>query len=224
MRHGALPKKATPRTDGGGRTRITRMHSPVRRPRWNGTCEVARGLRSRSQIAHEEQLAGVVRERRLARAEPLRDPLLRSPGRVSAHLASDVAQPHHRRPCASPVVTVADGMTKRESGSSYIHRMQSKLLAALCGLFLAACTNDAADGELDRTRLPIKEPESPKSTVLDARNAKAPPRFEVKVPQGAPNVIIVLIDDMGFGQPSPFGGPVRMPAAERLVGDRVRPA
>lgn len=100
--------------------------------------------------------------------------------------------------------------------------MQSKLLAALCGLFLAACTNDAADGELDRTRLPIKEPESPKSTVLDARNAKAPPRFEVKVPQGAPNVIIVLIDDMGFGQPSPFGGPVRMPAAERLASEGLR--
>lgn len=80
----------------------------------------------------------------------------------------------------------------------------------------------ADDGEIDRTKLPIKEPDYPKSAILDARDAKAPPRFEVKTPEGAPNVIIVLIDDMGFGQPSPFGGPVRMPAADRLASQGLR--
>ncbi|PYL73335.1 MAG: arylsulfatase, partial [Verrucomicrobia bacterium] len=49
---------------------------------------------------------------------------------------------------------------------------------------------------LDRTVLPIKEPTYPESTVLDARDAKAPPRFEVKAPAKAPNVVIVLIDDI----------------------------
>ena len=39
---------------------------------------------------------------------------------------------------------------------------------------------------MDRTRLPIPEPNYPHITVLDARNAKAPPRFEVKPPEGAP--------------------------------------
>ena len=67
---------------------------------------------------------------------------------------------------------------------------------------------------LDRTVLPIPEPETPPITVLDARNAKAPPRFEVKAPKDAPNVLIVLIDDMGFGQSSAFGGPIHMPTAE----------
>jgi hypothetical protein len=38
-----------------------------------------------------------------------------------------------------------------------------------------------------------------------------PPRFEVKAPDGAPNVVIVLIDDLGFGVPTTFGGPVAMP-------------
>ena len=80
----------------------------------------------------------------------------------------------------------------------------------------------AQDFKVDRTQLPIKEPDYPKSTVLDARNAKAPPRFEVKAPEGAPNVIIVLIDDMGFGQPSAFGGPVRMPTADRLANEGLR--
>ena len=52
----------------------------------------------------------------------------------------------------------------------------------------------------DRTVLPIPEPQYPHSTVFDARNATPPPRFEVKAPAKAPNVLIVLIDDMGFGQ------------------------
>jgi arylsulfatase A-like enzyme len=69
----------------------------------------------------------------------------------------------------------------------------------------------------DRTTLPIPEPAVPHSTVLDARNAKAPPRFAVKAPDGAPNVLILLIDDMGFGQCSAFGGPIQMPTIERLA-------
>ena len=72
-------------------------------------------------------------------------------------------------------------------------------------------------GALDRTVLPIAEPKPAPITALDARNAKAPPRFEVKVPAGAPNVLIVLIDDMGFGQSSAFGGPVQMPTLEKLA-------
>ncbi len=76
--------------------------------------------------------------------------------------------------------------------------------------------------QLDRTVLPIPEPAVPFSTILDARNAKAPPRFEVKAPAGAPNVLIILIDDMGFGQSSAFGGPVHMPTVERLAKGGLR--
>jgi arylsulfatase len=78
-----------------------------------------------------------------------------------------------------------------------------------------------ADG-LDRTVLPIKEPLRPTYTELDARNATAPPRFEVKAPAGAPNVVIVLIDDMGFGVSETFGGPVHMPTLERLGSNGLK--
>jgi arylsulfatase len=71
----------------------------------------------------------------------------------------------------------------------------------------------------DRTVLPIPEPQYPHSTVLDARNATPPPRFEIKAPAKAPNVLIVLIDDMGFGQSSAFGGPVNMPTVENLANE-----
>src|SRR6185295_721368 len=71
--------------------------------------------------------------------------------------------------------------------------------------------------KLDRTVLPIPEPQLKPITALDARNVKPPPRFQVKAPAGAPNVLIVLIDDMGFGQSSAFGGPIHMPTLERMA-------
>lgn len=74
----------------------------------------------------------------------------------------------------------------------------------------------------DRSVLPIPEPQYPHSTVFDARNATPPPRFEVKAPVGAPNVLIVLIDDMGFGQSSAFGGPISMPTVDRLANEGLR--
>ena len=92
----------------------------------------------------------------------------------------------------------------------------SVALTAACAVTAAAQTAP------DRTTLPIQEPKYPHSTVLDVRNATPPPRFEVKAPADAPNVLIVLIDDMGFGQSSSFGGPINMQTAERLARNGLR--
>ena len=78
-----------------------------------------------------------------------------------------------------------------------------------------------ASGELDRTVLPIPEPKRQTYKELDARNAKAPERWEVKAPKGAPNVVVVLIDDMGFGASSRFGGPINMPVLDKLAADGI---
>ncbi len=80
----------------------------------------------------------------------------------------------------------------------------------------------ASGGELDRTTLPVLEPKPPTYTELDARNLKAPPRFEVNAPEGAPNVVIVLIDDLGFGAPSTFGGPLQTPTLDQLAEGGLR--
>jgi len=74
----------------------------------------------------------------------------------------------------------------------------------------------------DRTFLPIPEPPFPAIRELDARKATPPPRFEVKAPTGAPNVVIVLIDDIGFGQPSTFGGGVATPTLDQLAAGGLR--
>lgn len=80
----------------------------------------------------------------------------------------------------------------------------------------------AEAAKIDRTTLPIAEPSYPHSTILDARNATPPPSFQVKAPANAPNVLIVLIDDMGFGQSSAFGGPIHMPTVDRLANNGLR--
>lgn len=78
------------------------------------------------------------------------------------------------------------------------------------------------DRSVDRTVLPIQEPKRPAITTFDARNVKAPPRFDVKAPAGAPNVLLIMIDDMGFGMSSAFGGPIHMPTVERLANEGLR--
>jgi arylsulfatase A-like enzyme len=95
----------------------------------------------------------------------------------------------------------------------------------LLGLSAAVSTvsipAQAAD-KLDRTVLPIVEPKRPAITEFDARKATAPPRFEVKAPAGAPNVLLVMLDDMGFGMSGAFGGPIHMPTVERLADNGLR--
>ena len=102
--------------------------------------------------------------------------------------------------------------------------MKTKTLLAALSLALgAAFTLPAgAQDKLDRTVLPIHEPATKAITTLDARDAKAPPRFEVKAPQGAPNVVIVLIDDIGFGASSAFGGPIKMPTLDKMAANGLR--
>jgi arylsulfatase len=81
----------------------------------------------------------------------------------------------------------------------------------------ACAATAAAQSVLDRTTLPIPEPKIPPSTVLDVRNATPPARFEVTAPDGAPNVLIVLVDDLGFAGTSTYGGPISTPTFDRLA-------
>ena len=96
--------------------------------------------------------------------------------------------------------------------------------ATILALGLIASTADIASAQdkLDRTVLPIQEPTYKAITEVDARKAKAPPRFEVKAPKNAPNVVIVLIDDIGFGTATSFGGAVRTPVLDRLGKNGLR--
>ncbi len=76
----------------------------------------------------------------------------------------------------------------------------------------------------ERDVLPI--PDRPYSGPVyeDAKYPEAtfPPIEPLRPPTGAPNVLIVLIDDAGFGSSSAFGGPCHTPTAERLAGEGLK--
>jgi len=86
----------------------------------------------------------------------------------------------------------------------------------------ACAAAGAAQPAIDRSVLPIAEPKRPTYTEIDAREAKMPAPFAVKAPKGAPNVVIVLIDDLGFGATSTFGGPIKTEALDRLAQGGLR--
>ena len=73
----------------------------------------------------------------------------------------------------------------------------------------------------DREVLPIKAPRLAPITTLDARNMDPPKVFEVTAPKDAPNVVIVLVDDLGFGGTSYFGGPVATPTFDQLAAQGI---
>lgn len=75
------------------------------------------------------------------------------------------------------------------------------------------------NAKLPRTVLPIAEAQHVGLTTYDAKDpdTKYPPIVPLRPPAGAPNVLIVLLDDVGFGASSAFGGPCHTPTAERLA-------
>jgi arylsulfatase len=75
-----------------------------------------------------------------------------------------------------------------------------------------------------REILPIPDVTPVGLTTYDAKDPDTtfPPITPLRPPEGAPNVLIVLIDDVGFGASSAFGGPCDTPTFERLAGEGLR--
>ncbi|MGH6692798.1 MAG: arylsulfatase, partial [Gammaproteobacteria bacterium] len=78
----------------------------------------------------------------------------------------------------------------------------------------------------DRRRdvLPIPDRRPVGLVTFDAKDPDTsyPPIEPLRPPAGAPNVLVVLIDDVGFGASSAFGGPCQTPTAERLAGGGLK--
>jgi arylsulfatase len=78
--------------------------------------------------------------------------------------------------------------------------------------------------EIQRNVLPIPDRQHVGLTTYDAKDPDTsfPPIREIRPPEGAPNVLVVLIDDCGFGASSAFGGPVNTPVAEKLAANGLK--
>jgi len=78
--------------------------------------------------------------------------------------------------------------------------------------------------EVNRFILPIHDRPQVGTTTYDAKDPDTsfPPIIEVRPPAGAPNVLIVLLDDIGFGASSAFGGAINTPTADRLAAGGIK--
>jgi arylsulfatase A-like enzyme len=78
--------------------------------------------------------------------------------------------------------------------------------------------------QLSRDILPIPDRKPVSLTTFEAKDpdTKFPPIEPLRPPAGAPNVLVILLDDVGFGATSAFGGPCKTPTAERLAADGLK--
>jgi arylsulfatase A-like enzyme len=81
-----------------------------------------------------------------------------------------------------------------------------------------------SDDVHSRSSLPIPERRHVGLTTYDAKDpaTRFPPIEPRRPPEGAPNVLIVLLDDVGFAASSAFGGPCNTPVAERLAAGGLK--
>ena len=67
--------------------------------------------------------------------------------------------------------------------------------------------------------LPVPDIPKPGLTTFDAKDPDTsyPPIEQLRPPEGAPNVLVILLDDVGFGASTAFGGLINTPVADRLA-------
>src|SRR6188768_3550117 len=77
---------------------------------------------------------------------------------------------------------------------------------------------------ISRAILPIPDRQHVGLTTYHAKDPDTsfPPIESLRPPKGAPNVLIVLIDDVGFGASSAFGGPVNTPVFEAVASEGLK--
>src|SRR5262249_46337923 len=83
---------------------------------------------------------------------------------------------------------------------------------------------DKENDKEERTVLPIPDQPYGGLVTYDAKDpdTKFPPIRQLRPPSGAPNVLVILLDDAGFGSSSAFGGPCQTPVAERLASTGLK--
>src|ERR1700720_4119542 len=82
----------------------------------------------------------------------------------------------------------------------------------------------SSEDKIQRSILPIPDPTHVGLTTYDAKdpNTKFPPIEPLRPPKGAPNVLIVLLDDVGFAGSSAFGGPCQTPNFDKLASGGLK--
>lgn len=115
------------------------------------------------------------------------------------------------------------------------------ITAVIASFFMAACSPTDSDKSAqssdstkasepteavqwpDRRHLPI-EPYQKVGEIAPSLGKSDPIDWpkEISAPEGAPNVLLVMMDDVGFGASSAFGGPIPTPTLDRIANEGLR--
>jgi arylsulfatase len=89
-------------------------------------------------------------------------------------------------------------------------------------IIMAEKSNELTDNY--RGKIPIPDKPYTGPILYDAKDpdSKFPPIEQLRPPKGSPNILLILLDDVGFGASSAFGGPVNTPTAERLADNGLK--
>jgi arylsulfatase len=100
-------------------------------------------------------------------------------------------------------------------------RSSACALLLLCGCTFPAWSQGAATPN-DGSVLPFPPAPSASVAAETLQQSKHQRRVEPnRLPKDAPNVLIILLDDVGFGQPDTYGGPVHTPTLSRIAGEGI---
>src|SRR5262245_29408042 len=113
--------------------------------------------------------------------------------------------------------------------------MRTTFVAALAVACLAACAQTPAQEgtqpkqaaqsrETGQPQDVLPKPEAPFQGKVGRTVKDSTPDFpkELHAPEGAPNVLLILTDDVGFGASSTFGGPIPTPTFDKLAANGLR--
>ncbi len=100
--------------------------------------------------------------------------------------------------------------------------LKRRLLVGALGSLLLAAPAYAGPPGADGSVLPFP-PVPSASVAAPTLQASRHQRREAAnhLPAGAPNILIILLDDVGFGLPSTYGGDIRTPTLSRIAGTGV---
>ena len=105
----------------------------------------------------------------------------------------------------------------------FLNATRAKYAGPIRGM---AARGSSRNGQRNPAAIRASDPDRPHVglTTYDAKDpdTKYPPIRELRPPAGAPNVLVILIDDVGFGASSAFGGPCQTPNFEKLAANGLR--
>jgi arylsulfatase A-like enzyme len=118
-------------------------------------------------------------------------------------------------------MTLRNEPAKTFSSSRFTAALSQKTCALTTALLVGAFQSSAAQ-EPNRTILPIAPTRFHGTIGTTYADSTPDVPFAVRAPEGAPNVLVVLLDDEGYGQSSTFGGLIPTPTIDRLAASGLR--